>query len=139
MILCPNAVTSFLIQTSVTNQNLYILSRCYVPNTINALYGSEISRTNFQASEQVNSKLLYIFRSPESLRSVKLLLWVGVLRRSSCGGHLLKNYWANLSQLVCSICRVRIQKIVNFMTPAQPNEWGGGYFGGKKCKIEVFL
>ena len=37
--------------------------------------------------------------------------------------------------LVCSICRVRRQEIVNFMTP-HPK---GRNCGGKKCKIDVFL
>ena len=37
--------------------------------------------------------------------------------------------------MVCSICRVRRQKIVNFMTPTP----GGCDFWGKKCKIAVFL
>ena len=47
-----------------------------------------------------------------------LLLWVGVRRRPSCVNiFFLKTTGPILTKLVCSICRVRRQEIVNFMLP----------------------
>ena len=57
-----------------------------------------------------------------------LLLWVGVRRRPSCVNIFFS--WTTgpiLTKLVCRICRVRTQEIVNFMTPTQR----GGNFGVK--------
>ena len=57
-----------------------------------------------------------------------LLLWVGVRRRPSCVVRRALTFSSQelLGQseliLVCSICRVRRQEIVNFMTPHRQGE-----------------
>ena len=65
-----------------------------------------------------------------------LLLWVGV-RRALCVLHRPLTFSSqellgqSLPNLVRSICRVRRQEIVKFMTPTAR--------GGKNCKIYVYL
>ena len=69
------------------------------------------------------------------------MLWVGVRRRPSCVvRRLLTSYSQELlgqskPYLVCSICRVRKQEIVNVMTPIQR----GGNFGVKSVKLLYFF
>ena len=58
------------------------------------------------------------------------------VRRASLTSSLQKLLGQSLPNLVCSICRVRRQEIVNFMTPTHPK---GRLFWGKKCKIDVYL
>ena len=65
---------------------------------------------------------------------ISLLLWFWCLS-SSVNIFISRTTGPILANLVCSICRVRRQAIVNFMTPTPR----GGNFGGKKCKIDVFL
>ena len=78
------------------------------------------------------------FRSPESLSD--LLLWVGVRRRLSSFVHcaLTSQSQELLVQsdpnLLCSICTMRRQKNVNFMTPTRM----GGDFVVKSVKLMYF-
>ena len=57
-----------------------------------------------------------------------LLLWVGVRRPLTFSSQELPGQ--SLPNLVCSICRVRRQEIVNFMTPTPR----GDNFGMKSVK-----
>ena len=64
-----------------------------------------------------------------------LLIWVDVLRRplTTSSEELLGQSYPNMVH-ICSICRVRRQELVNFMT----THFKGKYFWRKKCKIDVF-
>ena len=67
-----------------------------------------------------------------------LLLWVGVRRRASSvvrRASCVERPGQSYSNLVCSICRVRRQEIVKFMTPNQR----AGNFGVKRVKLRYFF
>ena len=76
-----------------------------------------------------SAPVLYIFLLDHLSNSGDLLLWIGVI--------LVRHPLTSSSQellgqsLVCSICRVRRQEIVNFMTPVPR----GGIFVVKSVKL----